>query len=221
MFVYNNTRRTIFCREDCIAMSEWKIIPQACSCTDISKHEDYSKIHSGIKCIKVPEVIGRNYCQTLVECVIPFPHQYPAIEIKDIQKTVKDLIIHVCKDKVLINGILHKNINYKTYESDCDFDYCCGKYDSFYGSIRHIGVNIPFACFIEVPGACPGDDFEVEFAGVEDCCEIDILEDPEQLPKSCMKAYKKLREKVIVKIDLKVLRHIQITVKPEEHNICP
>ncbi|AEY67805.1 DUF3794 domain-containing protein [Clostridium sp. BNL1100] len=174
----------------------------------------------GEKCIKVPEVIGRNNCQTLVECVIPFPEQYPAVEIKDIHKEVRDLIVHVCKNKVLINGILHKNINYKTYEGKCDF-YCgYQKYDSYYGDVRHVAVNIPFACFIEVPGARPGDDFEIEYADVEDSCEIDILEDP-IWEKGSVKQYKKLREKVIVKIDLKVLRHIQITVKPEKCNICP
>jgi hypothetical protein len=174
----------------------------------------------GEKCIKVPEVIGRNSCQVLVECVIPFPEQYPAVEIKDIQKEVRDLIVHVCKNKVLINGILHKNVNYKTYEGNSDFYYCYQKYDSYYGDVRHVAANIPFACFIEIPGACPGDDFQIEFADVEDTCEVDILEDPCS-EKGHVKEYKKLREKVIIKIDLKVLRHVQITVKPEKCNICP
>ena len=180
---------------------------------------DEGKKH-GEKCIKVPEVIGRYSCQTLVECVIPFPEQYPAVEIKDIHKEVRDLIVHVCKNKVLINGILHKNINYKTFEGKSDFYYCYQKYDSYYGDVRHVAVNIPFACFIEVPGARPGDDYQIEYADVEDTCELDILEDPCQ-SKGTVKEYKKLREKVIVKVDLKVLREVQITVKPEKCNICP
>ncbi|MCX8131802.1 MAG: DUF3794 domain-containing protein [Clostridia bacterium] len=173
-----------------------------------------------VKCIKVPEVIGRNDCQVLLECVIPFPCNYPAVEIKDIMKEVRNLFIKVCKNKVLINGILHKNINYKTFE-DYYKDKCDCSYDTYYGSVKHIGVDIPFSCFIEVPGARPGDDYQVEFAGVEDDCEVDILEDPIRVCDGGVIAYKKVREKVIVKIDLKVLRHVQITIKPEHYNICP
>lgn len=170
-------------------------------------------------CIKVPEVVGRNSTQILLETIIPFPPQFPAIEIKDISKEVKDLEIFVCTNKVLINGILHKNINYKTFEGNCEHD-CCTP-DTYFGSVRHVGINIPFSAFVEIPGARHGDDFEIEFAGVEDNCEFDKLIDPVHVCKDKMHAFSKLREKVVVKIDLKVLRHIQITVKPEEHNICP
>jgi hypothetical protein len=97
----------------------------------------------------------------------------------------------------------------------------CEDIDGFFGDVRHVAVNIPFAGFIEVPGARPGDDFQVEFAGVEDECEVDILEEPVEVFEDCIVAFRKLREKVIVKIDLKVLREVQITVKPEDCNICP
>lgn len=177
---------------------------------------------SSVRCIKVPEVIGRNTTQILVECVIPFPAQFPALEIKDITKEVRNLVVHVCKNKVLINGILHKNINYKTFEGESKFECNCSKSDTFFGSVRHVGVNIPFAGFIEIPGARPGDEFQVEFAGVEDGCELDILEEPIPVSQQChINAFKVLREKVIILIDIKVLRHIQITVRPEANNICP
>ena len=80
------------------------------------------------KCIKVPEVIGRNSTQVLIESVICFPEHFPAVEIKDIIKKVKNLSVHVCKNKVLINGVLHKNINYKTFEGEIK----CGKLESFF-----------------------------------------------------------------------------------------
>ncbi|WP_024832298.1 DUF3794 domain-containing protein [Ruminiclostridium josui] len=199
-------------------MSQFEINQKSQCCGGEFDYDAGKKLSE--KCIMVPEVIGRNICQTLVECVVPFPEQYPAVEIKDIQKEIRDIIVHVCKNKVLINGILHKNINYKTYEGKSDFYYACQRYDSFYGDVRHVAVNIPFACFIEIPGARPGDDYEIEYADVEDSCEIDILEDP-IWQKGAVTQYRKLREKVIVKIDIKVLRNVQITVKPEKHNICP
>lgn len=183
-------------------------------------YDKYDKHDKKAKCIKVPEVVGRNSCQVLLECTVPFPCQYPAVEIKDVMKNVKDLFIKVCKNKVLINGILHKNINYKTFE-DSMKDKCDCHYNTFYGDVKHVSVEIPFNCFIEVPGAMPGDDYQIEFAGVEDCCEVDILEEPFCVPSTNVIAYKKVKEKVIVKIDLKVLRYVQITVKPECCNICP
>jgi len=184
-------------------------------CEKKEKHEE--KI-----CIKVPKVVGRNDTQILVEAVIPFPPEYPAVAIKDIQKEVKDLKIFVCNDKVLINGVLHKNINFKTFEDELEKVCKCEFIDVYFGNVMHVGADIPFAGFIEVPGAKKGDGFQVEFAGVEDCCEVDILEDPVCVKEDkSITAFKRLREKVIIKIDLKVLREVQITVKPEECNICP
>jgi len=173
------------------------------------------------KCVKVPEVIGKNYCQILLENEIPFAPGCPAMEIKDIMKEVKELILSVCTDKVLINGKLHKNINYKTLESTGKYKCGCEDLDLSYGSVKHVSVDIPFSGLIDIPGARPGDTVEVEFAGVEDCCEIDMLKDP-YFTKGCkIPVFKKLKEKVIVKIEVKVLRHVQITVDHQTPNICP
>lgn len=197
-------------------MSEQKKTTTSCCKAEYTHNESYKKPVAKKKCIRVPEIVGRNSSQVLIESVIPFPELFPAVEIKDIKKEVKSLLVHVCKNKVLINGVLHKNINYKTFEGGMK----CGKLDTFYGDVRHVGVDIPFATYIDMPGAKPGDKYQIEFAGVEDDCEIDILEDP--IPKCSVKAYKKLREKVIVKIDIKVLREVQIMVYPEQCNIiCP
>lgn len=197
-------------------MSEQKKVTTTNCCkVEYTHDESYKKPILKKKCIKVPEVVGRNSSQVLIESVISFPELFPAVEVKDITKEVKSLLVHVCKNKVLINGVLHKNINYKTFEGEMK----CGKLDTFFGDVRHVGVDIPFATYIDVPGAKPGDKYQVEFAGVEDGCEIDILEDP--IPKCSVKAYKKLREKVVVKVDIKVLREVQITVSPEQCNICP
>jgi hypothetical protein len=173
------------------------------------------------KCVKVPEVIGRNHCQILLETDIPFAPNYPALEIKDIMKDVKDLIMSVCTDKVLLNGKLHKNINYKTFDCTGRVKCHCEDLEVVYGDVRHVGIDIPFAGYIEVPGARSGDYVEVEFAGVEDACELDILKDPFYIRGCKYPVYRKLKEKVIVKIDVKVLRPVQITVEPDRKNICP
>lgn len=173
------------------------------------------------KCVKVPEVIGRNHTCVLLEQEIPFAPGYPALEIKDITKEVKDLVLSVCKDKVLINGKLHKNINYKTLETTGKYTCSCNDIDIAYGDVRHVHVAIPFSAYVEVPCARPGDNVEIEFAGVEDNCELDILIDPCYVKGCDLPVFKKVREKVLVKIDLKVLRPCQITVDPECPNICP
>lgn len=173
------------------------------------------------KCVKVPEVIGRNHCNVLLEQDIPFAPGYPAFEIKDITKVVTDLVLQVCKDKVLINGKLQKNINYKTLECCSKFNCNCTDINVSYGDVRHVHVAIPFNAYIEVPGARIGDSVEIEYAGVEDDCELDILMDPCYVKGCEAPVYKKVREKVIVKIDVKVLRPTQITVEPDCLNICP
>lgn len=181
-----------------------------------SKHHGY-----GEKCVKVPEVVGRNYCQILLENVIPFAPCHPALEIKDIKKKVKDLNIKVCKNKVLINGVLHKNINYKTLEKTHSYKHDCQSYRIKYGNVKHVAVDLPFSCYIEIPGAREGDYYEVEYAGVEDSCEIVKMLEPVKYRDCCITLYKKMKEKCIVKIDIKVLRHCQITILPNKPNICP
>lgn len=173
------------------------------------------------KCLKVPEVIGRNCCQILLETEIPFDPRCPALEIKDITKEVTELDLCICKDKVLVNGKLHKNINYKTLDTCGKVKCCCNELDLYYGDVKHVSVTIPFNGYINLPGARPGDKCEVEFAGVEDGCEEDVLIDHCYIKGFAPRVYKKVREKVIVKIDVKVLRHVQITVDPKMPNICP
>jgi len=168
--------------------------------------------HLDKKCVKVPEIIGKNHCQVLIENEIPFAPCYPALEIKDITKEVKELIISVCKDKVLINGKLHKNINYKTFENVGKAKCHCEDLEVIYGDVKHVSVMLPFSAFIEIPCARPGDLVEVEYAGVEDCCELDILKCPCYVRNCKIPLYKMVKEKDVIKIAVKVLRPTQITV---------
>jgi len=150
--------------------------------------------------IKVPVVINTGSAQILVVTEIPLTP--PAFEIKDIDKEV---IVEQCKaitDKVIINGILRKNINFKTFESEDTFD----NVSRVCGDVRHCTVEIPFSLYIDVPGAMEGDDCQIEDAFVEG--EKDELLNPTE-----QGTFETLLEKAVVKIEVKVTRTDQIDVQ--------
>ncbi len=162
--------------------------------------------------IKVPEVIGRNASEELIEIVIPFPRGAEAIEIVEVKTEVICDIVEVVRDKVLINGRLHKNILYKTKEDSWYKNQCCEDMKIVNGDLRHVSIWVPFSTFIDIPGACPGDMYEIEYAGADCDQSIDILIDPLPQCRDGITRYQKVKEKTIVKIDLKVLRYTQIMV---------
>lgn len=162
--------------------------------------------------IKVPEVIGRNASEELLEIVIPFPRGAEAIEIVEVKTEVICDIVEVVRDKVLINGRLHKNILYKTKEDSRYENRCCDDMKIVNGDVRHVSVWVPFSTFINIPGALPGDMYEIEYANADCDQSVDILMDPLPYCHDGITRYQKLREKTIVTIDVKVLRHTQIMI---------
>jgi hypothetical protein len=164
-------------------------------------HEEKHMHHHHQVLIKVPVVVGIGDCQALVVTKIPL--HPPAFEIKDIDKKVIVDQCHVVKNKVIINATLYKNINYKTFGHKDEFD---GN-ERVCGDLRHCTVRIPFACFIEIPGAKEGQDCQIECAEVEG--EKDELLDEN---KDC--TYSTLLEKTIVKIVAKVTYTDQIWIDP-------
>lgn len=169
--------------------------------------------------VQVPAVVARATTQILAEAVVPFPSQFPAKEIVQVIKRVKDLIITICADKVLINGVLDVNVVYKTLEGN--YSYRHGGYDpeATFGDVKQIGFDIPFAGFTDAPGAEPGDDYIVNFAGVENECQIEILEDKIVCPGR-PDTFRKVRVKAIVLVDLSVIRNILVPIRDLE-NITP
>lgn len=172
------------------------------------------------KCVMVDEVIGTNTGDTLIECEIPFPAGCPALEIKDIMKSVVDLCIIVCKNKVLVNGKAHLNVNYKTYET-CGKGKCeCCDVDLSYGSVRHVAAMIPFKMIIDLPGARPGDAFEVVDAYIDEECFIQVLKDAIYSKETVMPVYRAVDVKVLVSVEVKVLRPVQIMIDPMKNGPC-
>lgn len=173
------------------------------------------------KIIQVPVVIGEGSKQFLLVTILTInPPSPPVFRIKDIEKEVKITNCKVIKDKVIINGYVDKNINYKVAKHVHKDE---GR-PVVNGPIFHYTTQIPFSTFIEVPGAMEGDNCEIEAAVVEG--EKDELIDPNVHPHvptnnndtekkhSCPVTYNKLKEKLVVRIDVKVTRTEKINIDP-------
>lgn len=69
----------------------------------------------------------------------------PAVKIRNITGEIRDITTEIIPDKVIIQGILHKQVFFVGTD----------------GVIRHFSENIPFSTFIEIPGAEPGMNVQV------------------------------------------------------------
>ncbi|QEK10929.1 DUF3794 domain-containing protein [Crassaminicella thermophila] len=150
--------------------------------------------------IKVPKVIGTGSAQYL--SVVDIPFNIPVFEIIDIIKKVEITDCYVVDNKVIINGELNKNIIYKTKEEEEQFD----NVTRVCGDVVHCTVTIPFALFVEVPGALEGDQCQIEDAFVEG--ERDVERD-----FNTDGTFNTLHEKSIIRVDVKVTRTEQICVE--------
>lgn len=87
---------------------------------------------------KVEQVIGEGQEQLLKESV--FELDRPAIKVREIVGEVRNVCAQVIPDKVIIQGILHKQIFFITTDN----------------VERHQMEEVPFGLFIDIPGAAPG-----------------------------------------------------------------
>jgi|GEM_PF-206633 len=87
---------------------------------------------------KVEQVIGEGQEQLLKESVIEL--ERPAIKVREIVGEVRNVSAQVIPDKVIIQGILHKQIFFITRDN----------------IERHQMEEVPFGLFIDIPGAAPG-----------------------------------------------------------------
>ena len=103
--------------------------------------------------VRVDQVVGENTKQELFENVICL--NTPAIKIDDITVVIRDVTSNVIQDKIIIQGVIHKQI------------FFIGTNNIEY----HQGEDLEFSTFIDIPGATPGMDVEitptVEFVNFE------------------------------------------------------
>ena len=95
-------------------------------------------------CIKAQVVIGENTRQVLLENVLDLGAN--ALKVREIRAEVKDICCDVICDKVIVQGIIHKQI------------FFVGEDNMVY----HRSEDVPFSTFLDIPGAEPGMNCHVE-----------------------------------------------------------
>jgi len=97
----------------------------------------------------VVSVVGQGSQQLIVENTITLAN--PAQKVDEITAEVRNIVTDITTDKVVIQGILHKQIYYVGTDN---VEY-------------HQSEDVPFSLFVDVPGAAPGMDVNVTYT-IED-----------------------------------------------------
>jgi len=146
--------------------------------------------------LKVLKVIGEKVTQVVVESEIPIN----AIKIDKIDASLGPFEDHVFENKVVKQGIIHKQVFYVDTEN----------------FVRHISEDIPYMLTVEIPGVKPSDFVEVQNH------LVDIDTDFQLVPrrprrhseeKDADAAFRSiLRQKVVAHILVKVSEWAQVDV---------
>ena len=186
---------------------------------------DYNQIPPK-KILQVPVKIGWGEKQKLVvkEATIS-PPSPPIFRIKDVDKEVvitqtKLVPTDICnagpdgnrwRSKVIINGYIDKNVNYKTIT---DFTS-----EDVNGPLYHFTTRVHFSTFVEMMSEKPvveTDKVEILSAVVEG--EKEDLLDPNPVPEGAPDwaiTYNSLLEKILIRITAKIVRVEEVTVRPD------
>lgn len=89
--------------------------------------------------ITIDNVIGSG-CQqhTITDSVVVLPENFVARKIKSVDAEIRDTETKILPDKVIVKGIIHKQIYYVTEEA---------------GEVREISADVPFSVFVHIEGA--------------------------------------------------------------------
>jgi hypothetical protein len=125
----------------------------------------------------LPRVVGEGVKQELVENVVTLA--VPALKVDEIRGEIRNLETDVIPDKVVVQGIIHKQIFFVDLDNNA----------------RHQAEDVPFSLFLDIPGVVPGVDLQVHplIEGIF----FDLLSPTE------------LRQKVIVEVFVKATEAIQ------------
>jgi len=94
--------------------------------------------------IRAEVVIGENTKQILIERNVTLT--IPAIKVRNINATIRDITTDVIADKVVIQGILHKQIFFVGEDN----------------IVHHQAEEIPFSTFVDIPGAESGMNVQID-----------------------------------------------------------
>jgi hypothetical protein len=157
--------------------------------------------------ILVQQMIGENSCDSVIEFSIPFPEKYPAFELADSLTNIEVTNTYILKDTVLLNGLIHKRINYIVFEDQYSYVYTGHRLSGIIGNQKTLILDIPFECSIKIPGISPKDVVNLEYAGVDTSNVIDIVEG--SIRRDNVILYNSVKEKLIVAVHIKVFRTVQ------------
>lgn len=162
--------------------------------------------------IKADVVIGEGATQILIEK--QFVLARPLLKVVDEQYEVDIYHTEVCEDKVIFNGLVQKNLIYKTPVTPAGNppgwrdDNNNNSY-SLDGDVVFHEEVLQFAGFVSVDGAQAEDNVQIIEAVVKECTAfIPTLEENGLVLEG--------KQKFIVDVGIKVTRHEQIYVLAEE-----
>lgn len=129
---------------------------------------------------KLAEVIGENSEQILSESNVLL--ERPAIKVREIVARIQDVVAKAILNKVIVQGILHKQIFYIGTDN---VEY-------------HQAEEIPFSLFLDIPGTIAGMDVRIN--AIIEHIMFNLLEG------------NLLHQKVVIQVFAKVTREIQLRI---------
>lgn len=130
----------------------------------------------------VASVVGQGSQQLIVENGVTLPNL--AQKVDEITAEVRDIVTDITTDKVVIQGILHKQIYYVGIDN---VEY-------------HQSEDVPFSLFVDVKGAAPGMNVSV----------TDTIEDVSYT----LKNETELIQRVVILFSVVVTQNVQINLLP-------
>ena len=94
--------------------------------------------------LKLDTVVGEQTSQLLLESTLALTQ--PAVKIREIVAKVEQLMAEVIEDKIIIQGIVHKQIFFIN-QNNLEI---------------HQSEDVPFSTFVDIPGAVPGMDVRIK-----------------------------------------------------------
>lgn len=149
------------------------------------------------KLLKVENVVGEDTIQTTVVNDIEFPVK--AKKIWDTEAEVEDVTVNPIEDKVIIEGIIHKQIFWVADENRTVDGVTYQK-----GEVFEKSVDEKFSAFVDIPGTTGDMNVQVH-PRIEFIDYDDLRDDPYAIPDTW-------RQTVILELFVKVTETVQIEV---------
>ena len=130
---------------------------------------------------KLEEVVAEGLEQEMFEASLEL--EFAALKVTEIQAEIIDIETSVLPDKVLIQGVIHKQVFYVDQE----------------GVGRHQAEDVPFSLFIDLPGVEPGMNLQVD---------IQI----EHIKANLVAEGTILEQEIILEVFVKVSQTVQTTI---------